>query len=273
MLGLRQQVSSHKGSIGMGIGNDADLGRSCGHIDSHIVQTHRLLGSHHEAVAGTEDLEDLWNRLRTVGHSSDGLHATSLEHLAHASHTGCHKDGRMHPTLGIGRRAEHYLLTASQPCRRSQHQDGAEQGGGATGNVESHLLDGYTTLPASDARTGFHPRQLMQLGSMEPADILMSLLQGLTQLSRHLLFGLHHLFLTHPERRQFCMVELLLKGNDSSIALVPDLCQHTADHLAQFRQIDGRALNDLLYFLFRGISHYRHRLISPLFFSPSLFPP
>ena len=148
VLCLRQQVGSHKLSIGCLVSQHADLRGSCRHVDSHFIEADLLLGCHHILVARTENLIDLGHRLRTVSHSTDGLHTASLENLAHASNAGSHQNGGIDLSLFIRRCTQYDFLTSGYLGRCGQHQDGREEWGSAAGNVESDALDGHTFLPA-----------------------------------------------------------------------------------------------------------------------------
>ena len=103
------------------VGNDTDFGRTCGHVDSHIVEAHLLLGSHDILVAWTEDFINLRYTLCTIGHGADSLNTTCFEYLADASDTSSYKNSRIDPTIASWRSAQHNLLTTCNFGRGSKH--------------------------------------------------------------------------------------------------------------------------------------------------------
>ena len=195
MLSLRQQVGSYKLRVGRLVGNDADLRGACRHVDSHVVEAHLLLGSHHILVARAENLVDLGNRLCAESHRADGLNAASLENLADASHAGCHQDSGVDVTLTVGWGAEHNLAASGNLRRRGQHEYRREEGSRAAGDVETDALDGHTLLPANDAGLRLHLLRAEPLRLMELVDVVVSQLDSLAQLCRHKLLGSSHLSL------------------------------------------------------------------------------
>ena len=156
VFSLRQQVGSHKLRIRCLVSQHAHLRRTGRHVDSHLVQTDLLLGSHHILVARTEYLEDLGHALRTVSHSADGLYATRLEYLAHACNACSHQNGRVYLAFLVRGRTQHNLPATGYLGRRCQHQHRREEWGSASGNVETYLLDGYTLLPANHTLLGLY---------------------------------------------------------------------------------------------------------------------
>ena len=156
VLSLRQQVGSHKLSIGCLVSQHADLRGSCWHVDGNLVETDLLLGSHHILIARTEDLVDLGHALRTIGHSANGLHAASLENLAHASNASCHQNGGIDLALLVGRCTQHDFLTSGNLGWSGQHQDGREEWGSTARNIESYALDGHALLPADHTLLRLH---------------------------------------------------------------------------------------------------------------------
>ena len=148
MFSLRQEVGSDKLYVGLIVGDDADFRGTSGHVDGHVVEAHLLLGGHHILVARTEYLIHLRHRLRTIGHCTDSLHATCLEYLADTGDAGSHKDGGIHLAVASRGCAEHDLFTAGNLGWCGKHQYGREEWGGATGDIETDLLDGDALLPA-----------------------------------------------------------------------------------------------------------------------------
>ena len=140
-----------------------------------------MFGSHHILVARTKDFEDLGYRLCSIGHCTDGLYTASLKYLADASHTGGIEDGRIHLTLLVGRCTEHNLLTASNLGRCGEHQDGREEWGSTTRDIESDLLDGDTLLPASHPFLCLDFLSYETLGDMEHLNVMMSQDDGVFQ--------------------------------------------------------------------------------------------
>ena len=135
MLGLTQKVGSNKLGIAVSIGNNAYLRRSGRHINSHIVQAHLLLGSHDILISGAENLVNIWNRLRAIGHCADSLNTTGFEYLAHSSNLGGYEDGWIYLSVASGRRAENYLAASCYLSRCGKHQDCREQRSRSARNV------------------------------------------------------------------------------------------------------------------------------------------
>ena len=196
MLGLRQEVGSDERCIGIGIGNDAHLRRSGGHIYCNIVETHLLLGCHHVLVARSEYLIHLGYRFSAVGHGSDGLHSACLEDMAHSRNAGSNENGRIHLTLAVGRSTEHNLAATGYLGRSGEHEHGAEQRCCAARDIKSHLVDGNTLLPTGDSGTGAHLMTYESLRLMEGADIVVGQLYGGFQVVVNKALGLVHLCLT-----------------------------------------------------------------------------
>ena len=142
------------------------------------METHLLLGCHHILVAGTEDLIYLGHRLGAVGHGADGLHSASLEDMADTCNARCHEDGGIDLALAIGRSAKHYLTTAGYLGGGGKHEHGAEQRGGATGDIQAHLVDGHALLPTGDSRLGAHLAAHKALRLMEGADVVVGQSDG-----------------------------------------------------------------------------------------------
>ena len=210
MLGLRQQVGCYKLDVGMLIGDDTYLGRTCGHVDSYVVQANLLLGGHDILVAGTEDFIYLGYALGTIGHSADGLYATCLEYLAYTCNAGCHQNGGVYLTIATWRGAEHTLLASCNLSWCGQHEYGREEWGGAARNVETNLLDGYTLLPANHAGLRLDLLALELLRLVEGFDIVVSHLDGCFQIGTYQRFGFVHLLFGYSQCGQINMVELKL---------------------------------------------------------------
>ena len=245
MLSLRQQVGSHELHVGVLISNDANLRWSCRHIDGHSLLTYLLLGSHHVLVARTEYLIDLGDRLRTVSHRADGLYATSLEDLAHASDSGSHEDGRIHLAVTTWRRAEHNLLATRNLRRCGEHQDRREEWGSTTRDIETHLLDGDALLPAYDARLRLHLLCPEALSLVEGLNVIVSQLDGSLQVCIHQLLSLLHLLVAHLERRQVHVVELQFIALHGVIAASLHVGQHSSHRLVQLRRVEMWSLHNL----------------------------
>ena len=156
MLCLRQQVGGDERRVGIGIGNDTYLRRTGGHIDSHVVKAHFLLGSHDILVAWTEYLIYLGHRLRAVSHCTNGLHTASLEDMAHSGNACGDEDGGVDLALTVGRGAKHNLAASGNLGGCGEHQYGAEQRCRSARNVESNLVDRYALLPAGDTGLGVY---------------------------------------------------------------------------------------------------------------------
>ena len=259
MLGLRQEVGSHEGGIALGVGNDTHLGRTRRHVDGHVVEAHLLLGCHHILVARTENLIHLRHALRSVGHGADGLHATNLENLVHTSNAGSHQDGGVHAAFAVGRGAQHNLPASGNLGRSGEHENRREQRGGATGDVETHLLDGRALLPAYDARSRLNLLPLEPLLGVELRDVPMSQTQGVLQLVADQRLGFQHLRLAHRQRLQRHVVELLLVLLDRHVAMLAYVGQHRFDNGIQLRHVEMRPLHDVGPLRWLGVfddSHY-----------------
>ena len=245
VLSLRQQVGSHELHIGVLIRDDTYLRRTCRHVDGHSLLTHLLLGSHHVLVARTEYLVDLGNRLRAVSHRADGLYATSLEDLAHACDSGSHEDGWIHLAVTTWRRAEHNLLATRNLRRCGEHQDGREEWGSTTRDIETHLLDGDALLPANDARLCLHLLCPEALCLVEGLYVVVSQLDGSLQVCIHQLLSLFHLLVAHLERRQVHVVELQFVALHGVIAASLHVGQHSSHRIVQFRRVEMWSLHNL----------------------------
>ena len=84
VLGLRQQVGRDEiGGIGSAVGNDQHFRRTGRQIAGRAFWIGRndLLCRRGQRRAGTEDLVDLGNAGRAIGHGRNGLRAAGLEHL------------------------------------------------------------------------------------------------------------------------------------------------------------------------------------------------
>ena len=87
MLGLTEEVGSHKVGPGCLIGQHSHLAGTCRHVDSHALHAYLLLGTGHELVSWTKYFIYLWYALCAISHGTYGLYASSLEHATHSSHT------------------------------------------------------------------------------------------------------------------------------------------------------------------------------------------
>ena len=105
MLGLRQQVGSHKDGIALVIGYDAHLTRAGRHVDGHVVEAHLLLGRHHILIARTKDLIHFWHAPGAISHGSYCLHTAGLENLADTSNARSGQNGGIYFASAFGRGA------------------------------------------------------------------------------------------------------------------------------------------------------------------------
>ena len=215
------------------VGNHTNLGRTGRHVDSYVVQTYLLLGSHDVLVARTEDLVDLGYRLCTVGHRTDSLYATSLENLADTCNAGSYKDGGINLTLTVWRGAEHDLTASSDLCWGSQHEYRREEWGSATWNIETNLLNGYALLPANNTWLCLYLLALELLSFVESLDVIVSHLDGSLQFRAYQLFCFVHLGLCHCKRRQIDMIELQLIALYGIVATLLHISQYRGYRLVQ----------------------------------------
>ena len=262
MLGLTQQVGSHKYGIGRPVGQDFHLRRSGRHVDGHITQTDQLLGRRDILIAGTKNLIHLGDALRTVGHCCYCLYATGLEHLPHTRYTGGEQNGRMYLSVTPRRGTQHNLPTPSYAGRHCKHQYRGKQGGRSSRDVQSHFLDGYRLLPADNPRTGFYLLAFKTLRSVEGSNIVSSQPDGSLQLFAHPLFGFLELLRRYRQGRQFHLVKLAFIFAYSLIALRLYATDDALHHAKQTFRIHDRALQQLLPLrLFRIINQYHNRLL------------
>ena len=227
MLSLRQQVGSNKLWVARLVGYHANLAWSSWHVNSHIVERHLLLGSHHKLVARTEYLIYLGHRLRAISHSTYCLHSASLEYSAYSSHLCCHQYGRVYLAFLVWRGAEHNLLAASYLGRSGKHQYGREQWRSATRYVEAYLLYRYALLPACYAFGCLHLCALKLLRLVELCNILVGKDECFFQLFVNKSLSLGYFLVCYGELFQACLVKLLLIGYDGFVAILPDVLQHT----------------------------------------------
>ena len=220
-----------------------------------------MLGSHHILVARTEDLEDLGHRLCAVGHSADSLNATSLENLADASHTGCYEDGGIHLALAVGRRAEYYLTASGNLGRRGQHEDGREEWGGASRDIQSNFLDSDTLLPAGHTLTRLNLMALELLGSMELMDVFMSQHDGGFQFLTNQALGLVDFSLCDSQRCEHGMVEALFIFLHGFVTPCAHIAEHGIHRGLQLRDVQMWTLADFCPFFFCWITVYPHDIV------------
>ena len=120
MLRLGEEIDGHMAGVGVGVGENADLARSCDHVDLHVSEDH-LLRRGDEDVAGSGNDVDFRNGLRTVGHGGDGARSADLEDVGHAAEVA----GRQQQGIGLvvrRRRTDDDLLHAGHLGRDDVHQ-------------------------------------------------------------------------------------------------------------------------------------------------------
>ena len=79
MFGLGKHIRSRDGGIGAIVSNDHGFGRTWQLIDRDDA-VDLCFRQDDEDIARTEDLVDMWNFVRSVGHCADRLCTTHLKH-------------------------------------------------------------------------------------------------------------------------------------------------------------------------------------------------
>ena len=241
VLSLREEVGSHEAGIAPGIGQHSHLAGTCGHVDGHVVERHVLLGTHHVLVARTENLIDLGDGLRTVGHGTDGLYATYLIYSIDTSHTRSHEDGRIHAPVLAGRGAEHDVAATGYLGRNGQHEHGAEQRCRAAGDVESHLLYGDALLPAGHTRLHLYPLAREPLCGMKGVNVAVGMEYGLLERLVHLVLCGLHLGLADLQLMQRHVVEACLIFTHGLITTLLDVVENCLHCGVQRTRFLGRS--------------------------------
>ena len=120
MLGLGEKVGRDIGRIGRFIRNDANLRRSCNHIDAYKSKD-LFFGCRNIDVARSCNLVHLGNGFRSVGQGSHTLSTTDLVNSINARQSGCDQNSR-HKFLLRGRNHDDFLNTRNL-SRNHIHQD------------------------------------------------------------------------------------------------------------------------------------------------------
>ena len=222
------------------------------------MQANLLLGGHHILVARTEYLVHLGHTLGTVGHSADGLYATSLEYLAYTSDAGSYQYGRINLAIAARRCAEHYLLATSYLGWCGQHEHGREEWGSAARNVETYFFYRYTLLPANHAGLSLDLLALELLRLVESTDVVVSHLDGCFQLSTNQSLGLVHLGFGNSQLGQVYVVELQLVALHGIVAALLNVGQNRCHGVVELRHIKVRTLNYLCPFASLRVSYNNH---------------
>ena len=189
----------------------------------------------------------------------------SLENLADASHTGCYEDGGIHLALAVGRRAEHYLTASGNLGRRGQHEDGREEWGGASGDIQSYFLDSDTLLPAGHTLTRLNLMAFELLGSMELMDIFMGQHDGGFQFLTNQALGLVDFSLCDSQRCEHGMVEALFVFLHGFVTPCAHIAEHGIDRGLQLCDVQMWTLADFCPFFLFGIFDNIHLCGSKFF--------
>ena len=227
VLGLGQEIRGNESGVGILVGDDENFGGAGGHVDADggvgvVADEH--LGGGDELVTGAENLVDLGDALGAVGHSSHGL-STAGKHdglganlVSDVYNLG--SDG----AVSAGRRGEHNLLAAGYHGGNTEHEGGAREDGGTTGDVAANSLNGARETAADNTRHGLDlKRLLLLLGSVELADVL----EGHVNSRDGFLRELHELLgegrLQDGASKRSGLLELVSVGQNSLVTVLADV--------------------------------------------------
>ena len=207
MLGLRHKIDGDKSRIGGFVSNDAHLGRTGDHIDSHIARN-KLLRSGHERVARTRDLidrGDLLGAIRKRGHSLSAAHAVDL---GDTGKLGSLKHGGIKRAVLGGRVHDSDARHARNRSGNGVHQQRGGIQRATAGNVNAHGID-RANQGANDraVRARLDPA-LLKLALMELANLRGGMFKSPRQLLWALGYSLIDLFLGNTKTLEVNAVEL-----------------------------------------------------------------
>ena len=177
VLRLAQQVGGHPLRVALSVGHHQNLAGPGDHVDGHLAED-LALGLRHIGVAGAHDLVHPGHRLRAVGQGGHRLGSAAAEHPVHPGDVRRRQDHGVH-VAAAGRGGDHDDLPApGQLGGNGVHEDGGGVGGGASGDVEPHLLDGGDLLPQDHAVLLADHEALPPLAAVEVPDVGGGLLQN-----------------------------------------------------------------------------------------------
>ena len=200
VFGLRQQVGGGEFGPGVFVGQHQHLRRPRRQVHGDVGCAGQLFGFGDVAVAGTENLVDARNALRSVSHGGHGLRPAEGEDAVHAAEVGRIENFGCDPPVAAARRAEYHLAASGDPGRQGEHQHRREERGFAAGDIQPRAADRHGALYAPYARHRFDLDLRRELRPVEGFDVGFRLLQRGLQLRRYGLRGFRTPLARHFER-------------------------------------------------------------------------
>ena len=234
MLRLRKQIGGNVRRIGGFVGQHRDFARAGHHVERHLA-INQPLGGGHVRAARADNFLHLGDRLRAVGHQTDGLDAADLVNLSRTGQIECIKNVGVHIALAVGGRTSDQLRNAGNLRERQRHQRGGSQRRGPAGDVSADAVERYKFFAEPSALRGGHFPVLAQTGHGKLGNPFVRLFGGRLKLGIHRFFsggdlGFRNLQLHHCARGPIKLAGVFEHG---TVAAALNVFEHLAGNLVR----------------------------------------